>query len=259
MTGPTTTAVATPPTARTRRAPVDRTVLVLTLRVLLGRKRGLLFLALPALVLLLAVLLRWAGEADQDTTIILLGTFAIGTVLPLLALVAGTGVIGPEIDDGSIVYLLAKPVPRLRIVVSKLLVAIGCMIVFGAVPIFVAGLIMSSTERGIAVGFGIGAVLAGIGYSCVFLLLAIVSRNAVVFGLVYALLWETVVGGFVPGAQTLSIQQWALAVSRSIVDVALPTATVDLAVAVPGLVIVTVLATWFATERLRSLSMTGEE
>ncbi len=37
------------------------------------------------------------------------------------------------------------------------------------------------------------------------------SRNAVVIGLLYALIWESLVGTFVPGAQTLSVQQWALA------------------------------------------------
>lgn len=237
---------------------MNRTVVVLTLRVLLGRRRGLLFVALPGLLLLLAGLLRWAG-GDHGVTTGFLGSFAIGTVLPLLALVAGTGVVGPEIDDGSIVYLLAKPVPRWRIVVSKLVVAVGCVTVFGALPITVAGLIMSGTERGIAVGFGVGAVLAGIGYCAVFLLLAVVSRNAVVLGLVYALLWESLVGGFVPGAQTLSIQQWALSVTRSMIDVPLSSATVSLAVAVPGLVLVTALATWYAGERLRSLSLAGED
>lgn len=238
---------------------MNRTVVVLTLRVLLGRRRGLLFVALPGLLLLLAGLLRWAGGVDHGVTTGFLGSFAIGTVLPLLALVAGTGVVGPEIDDGSIVYLLAKPVPRWRIVVSKLVVAVGCVTAFGALPITVAGLIMSGTERGIADGFGVGAVLAGIGYCAVFLLLAVVSRNAVVLGLVYALLWESLVGGFVPGAQTLSIQQWALSVTRSMIDVPLSSATVSLAVAVPGLVLVTALATWYAGERLRSLSLAGED
>jgi hypothetical protein len=31
--------------------------------------------------------------------------------LPLVALLAASAVLGPEIDDGSIVYLIAKPVP----------------------------------------------------------------------------------------------------------------------------------------------------
>ena len=92
-----------------------------------------------------------------------------------------------------------------------------------------------------------------------FLLLAVVSRHAVVFGLVYALLWETLIGGFVPGVKTLSIQQWALAVTRELVDVPVPGATVRLSVAIPALVITVALATWYASRRLRSLSLSGEQ
>lgn len=246
-------------TISTRRMPVHPVVVSLTLRVLLGRRRGLLFLALPAVLLLLALALRWAAGVDHGVTASFLSTFAIGTLLPLLALVAGTGVVGPEIDDGSIVYLLAKPVPRWHIAASKLVVAIGCVTVFGAVPIAGAALIMSGAHGGLALGFFVGAFVAGLGYCAVFALLAVVSRHAVVFGLVYALVWESLIGNFVPGAQTLSIQQWALAVTREIVTVSLPTASVSLQVAVPALVIVTALATWYTGRRLRSLSLSAEE
>lgn len=241
-----------------RRNPVNRTVIGLTVRVLLGRRRGALFILLPALLVLLAGTLRWAAGVDEEVAVGFLGNFAIGTVLPLLALLAGTGVVGPEIDDGSIIYLLAKPIPRWHLVVSKLLVATATVIVFGALPIVVCGMILTGELGGIALGFGLGAVLAGVAYCAVFVLLGVVSRHAVVFGLVYALLWESLIGGFLPGVKTLSIQQWALAVTREIVDVAMPLATVRLTVAIPALLITVALATWYASRRLRSLSLSGE-
>ena len=46
--------------------------------------------------------------------------------VPLVALLATTGLLAPEIDDGSVAYLLAKPISRHTIVLSKLLVALGC-------------------------------------------------------------------------------------------------------------------------------------
>jgi ABC-2 type transport system permease protein len=243
----------------TPRNPVNSTVIRLTVQVLLGRRRGLLFFALPALLLLLAGVLRWAAGIDEEVAGVFLATFAIGTVLPLLALLAGTGVIGPEIDDGSIIYLLAKPVPRWHLVLSKLVVATACVIVFGAVPIVVCGIILTGQLGVVALGFGLGTVLAGVAYCTVFLLLAVVSRHAVVLGLVYALLWESLIGNWVPGVKTLSIQQWALAVTRDVVDIPVPTATVSLAVGIPALVIATTLATWYASRRLRSLSLSGEQ
>ena len=45
--------------------------------------------------------------------------------MPLVALLATSGLLAPEIDDGSIAYLLAKPISRHTIVASKLVVAIG--------------------------------------------------------------------------------------------------------------------------------------
>jgi ABC-2 type transport system permease protein len=242
-----------------RANPVNPTVVGLTMRVLLGRRRVALFVILPVLLILLAATLRWAAGIDEEVAVGFLGSFAIGTVLPLIALLAGTGVIGPEIDDGSIVYLLAKPVPRWHLVVSKLLVATATVIGFGVVPIFICAIVMTGELGGLAIGFGLGAVLASAAYCAVFLLLAVMSRHAVVFGLVYSLLWESLIGGFVPGVKTLSIQQWALAVTREVIEIPLSTATVRLVIAIPALLITVGLAIWYASRRLRSLSLSGEE
>ena len=126
--------------------------------------------------------------------------------MPLLTLIAGAGSIGPEIDDGSIVYLLAKPLNRYSIVVTKLVVAIAVVIAFGVLPIAVAGVVLTGEVGDVTIAFALGALAAGVAYSAVFLLLAVTSRNAVVIGLIYALIWESLVGAVVPGAQTLSIQ-----------------------------------------------------
>ncbi|CAA9358887.1 MAG: Integral membrane protein, partial [uncultured Frankineae bacterium] len=101
---------------------VDPTVARLTAGSLLGRRRALLLLALPAVLLVLAGVARTLAGQDAQLSAFLLGSFALGTVVPLLGLLAGTGAIGPEIDDGSIVYLLSKPLSRHVMVVSKLLV-----------------------------------------------------------------------------------------------------------------------------------------
>ena len=51
----------------------------------------------------------------------LLEGLTVTTVLPLVALVYGTAALGAEIEDGTAVYLLAKPIPRSRIIFAKLL------------------------------------------------------------------------------------------------------------------------------------------
>ena len=152
---------------------------------------------------------------------------------------------------------------RHSIVVSKLLVAIAVVSTFGAIPVFVSGLVLAGTTDRLWLGYGLGALVAGVAYSALFLLLAVLTRNAVVVGLIYALVWESVIGSFVPGAQALSIQQWSLAITRVVVgdraEALGITAAVRPQLAIVLLIAVTVGATVYAGTRLRSLRLTGDE
>ncbi|GAA3488355.1 ABC transporter permease [Streptomyces cremeus] len=237
----------------------EPTVARLTYRALLGRRRAAILFLLPALLIVIAVAVRALVGVDDGVAADVLGGFALATMVPLIGVIAGTGAIGPEIDDGSIVYLLSKPVKRPTIIFTKLIVAIAVTMAFSAIPTFVAGLILNGNGSQIAIAYTVAALVASIAYSAVFLLLGTVSRHAVVFGLVYALVWEALFGSLVPGARTLSIQQWALSLAEKIgadgaiaSDVGLPTAVILL-------VVVTGLATWYAGQKLRSLTLAGDE
>jgi ABC-2 type transport system permease protein len=242
---------------------MNATVARLTARTLLGRRRALLLLTLPAVLLLLCGAARLLAGPDTGVSVGLLGGFALGTVVPLLGLIAGAGAIGPEIDDGSIVYLMSKPLSRHAIVRSKLAVAVAVVTVVAAVPTLLAGLVLLGTAEGVAVGYAVGAGVAGLAYCALFVLLAIVTRNAVVVGLIYVLIWESLVGSFVPGAQVLSIQQWALAVTERVLGSSAGTLGVSSAVSfVTGVVLLAVVVagcTWFAGTRLRTLQLTASE
>ncbi|PRH77635.1 hypothetical protein C6N75_19275 [Streptomyces solincola] len=236
------------------------TVARLTYRALLGRRRAAILFTLPALLLLIAAAVRAFNGADDQIAADVLGGFALATMVPLIGVIAGTGAIAPEIDDGSIVYLLAKPVKRPTIIVTKLTVAIAVTMVFSAVPTFIAGMILNGNGQQIAVSYTIAALVASIAYSALFLLLGTVSRHAVVIGLVYALVWETLFGSLIDGARTLSVQQWALAVAEHTGrGDGLISSAVGLPVAVILLVAVTLAATWYAGQKLRTLAPAGEE
>ncbi|MEU9994687.1 ABC transporter permease [Streptomyces sp. NPDC048370] len=235
------------------------TVARLTYRALLGRRRALILFALPALLLLIATAVRLFNGADDQIAADVLGGFALATMVPLIGVIAGTGAIGPEIDDGSIVYLLSKPVKRPSIIFTKLIVAIAVTMAFSAVPTFIAGMILNGNGQQVAVAYTVAALVASIAYSALFLLLGTVSRHAVVIGLVYALVWETLFGSLIDGAKTLSVQQWALAVAQKVSGEGLVTSDVGLPVAVSLLVGVTVVATWYAGQKLRTLKLAGEE
>jgi ABC-2 type transport system permease protein len=236
---------------------MNRTIAQFTYHALLGRRRMMLLLILPALLIAMALVIRAAAGSgiDPQVTAHVLQHFALGAIVPLLALLAGTGAIGSEIDDGSIIYLLAKPVRRGEIVLTKLVMAVGCVAVFGALPILVAGWILTGSALNLPVAFGVAALVAGTAYCVGFLLLAVVSRHAVVIGLAYALAWESLVGGYLPGAGALSIQQWALAVADALTASPDVHSMIRLAVAIPLLAVAILGGTWFAGLRLRSFTL----
>lgn len=242
---------------------MNATVAGLTWRSLIGRRRVALLVLLPLILIALAVLVRLVSGRSGSSAAGLLGSFSLGFLVPLICLIAGTGAIGPEIDDGSIVYLLAKPLNRHVITISKWLVAIVVITIFGVLPTLLAGLLMTGTDDHVAVAYAVGALLAGICYATVFLLLAVLTRNAVVVGLLYALIWEAAIGGYVPGAQTLSIQQWALAVTEAMIgdrSAGLGAqSAVGLGTGVTLLVIVTVAGLVWTGHRLRSLRIGESE
>ena len=246
-------------------SPVNTTVASLTRRGLLGRRRTIVLLLLPLALLALCTLARVLAELDPDIareldrTLApdLLSAFGIAVLMPLLSLVAGTGSIGPEIDEGSIVYLLAKPLNRYSIIVTKLVVAVGVVVVFGVLPVFVAGVVLTGEVGAVTVGHTLGALAGGIAYSALFLLLAVLTKNAVVIGLIYALIWESLVGGLVPGAQTLSVQQWSLAVVEQVLGTSAPrygvASAVSFRVGLTLLVVATVAATAYAGRKLQTV------
>jgi ABC-2 type transport system permease protein len=74
----------------------------------------------------------------------------LAAVLPLIALIVGTGVLGSEIEDGTLLHVLAKPLPRYEILLTKLAVAAGVTAAAVAPPLFVAGMLAESAAVGLA-------------------------------------------------------------------------------------------------------------
>ncbi|MFD0655838.1 hypothetical protein [Thermocatellispora tengchongensis] len=61
---------------------MNSTIAGISYRAVIGRRRIWLLVLLPAALLGLAVLLRLVGSADERSAVVLMQTFAIGTMLP---------------------------------------------------------------------------------------------------------------------------------------------------------------------------------
>jgi ABC-2 type transport system permease protein len=251
----------TEPANRPLNGPLNGVVAGLTARQLLSGRRVLLVALLPTVLLALSVVVRATAGVDRSIAVDVLDGVALGVVVPLLGLIAGIGAIGGEIDDGSIVYLLTKPLSRHAIATTKTAVAAAVAVTAAAVPTWAAALVLG-LDTAVAGAFALAAALAAAGYAAVVVALAVVTRAAVPIGLLYVLVWEGVVGGFVPGARVLSIRQWALGVAEGALGDRAFDAGLDAAVApVTGAVLLAVTvvgATWLGGRRLGRVRVTGE-
>lgn len=235
---------------------MNATIVRLSAQALLGRRRGLVLVLIPALLVALAVVIRGLTEAGVGYEIVDAVGFTLA--LPLVALLAASAVLGPEIDDGSIVYLIAKPVPRHVVTVSKYAVAWVATMVLGALPLVLAGLVLDASDPARALGWGLAGVVSGTTYTALFLGLAALTRHAVVIGLLFVLLWEGLLGGLLSGIRWLDVGAWGTEVG-SAVSSAIGAPGTGLAYAVVAAALVSAASVWFAGDRLRSFTLRGDE
>lgn len=235
---------------------MNGTIAWITARGLFGRRRFLLLLPLPVLLVGLAVLARSVG-VDPDlwgeSVLVALG-FAV--VLPVVALIVGTGVLGSEIDDGTVVHILTKPLPRYEIIFAKLAVAVGVTALTVAIPMYVAGVLADSATLGLSVAAA--SAVGAAAYSALFLALSLVTRRPVLLGLVYVLVWEGILGNLVSGTKVLSIQQYVIALADRMSPTPILSGDVSVPVAVTMSVLIFIGFTWLSVTRLRSFSVAGE-
>jgi ABC-2 type transport system permease protein len=237
-------------------------IATVTARALVGRRRSLLMLLLAGAPVLLALLIRLSGRATRESALVLaLEGLLVATVLPLVALVFGTAALGSELDDGTGVHVLTKPIPRWSIVVPKLIVAGGLTAVLLVASTLVTGsLLGGGTTRGaqITLAFAIAIAIGSFVYAAIFLALSAATSRGLIIGLAYSLLWEGLLAGALPGTQLLSVHEYV----RGMVAAIGPPDTVTSVVGGQGFVaaiVALVLITVLASLRLAVYEVRGGE
>jgi ABC-2 type transport system permease protein len=235
-----------------------RVVAAITWRATMGRRRAFIFAISPLVLVLVTTALKLSHPERASWPADILGVFGLTVVLPLTALIIGTSVLGAEIDDGSIVHLLATPVSRAVVIGAKYAVAVALTTIFAAVPELVAGVIATGGATKLALGVFAGALAGSVMYNAIFVMLSAVTTRAIAWGLLYVLIWEGVLGNLVAGARLLSVGQYSLGIANSIaLDPGL-NAALHLPTAVILGALVTAAALVVAVRRLASFSLKGE-
>jgi len=168
-----------------------------TARQLTGRSRlfgfGLLSLA-PAALLMIAARSADPSALDLELGVLLVVPF-FSLIIPITAVILAGSALGDERRDKTLSFLVLRPISRLEIVAAK---ATAATLVSTGFALFGA-LALSATWLALGGGLDIfppiafGATIACAMYSAVFVLLGNILARATLAGLLYVLLFESVI------------------------------------------------------------------
>lgn len=239
---------------------MNTAILRLGLRSLFGRARVWLMIAMPVILLALAGVIRStsANGVAPDAAENFLRIFGNGIAIPVVALVATTTLVNSEFDDGSIIYLLTKPVSRMTIIASKATIVLSAGVIFGALMMFLAGLVMIGGDSNVAVGGLVGGIVSTIAYVGIFTALATTMKRSIVGCLVFWLLWESTIASLLSPVKWLSARAWGNAAVQHLADVPGDKPAVPLLYAVLAAVVALGAGIALAGQRLASMTISEE-
>jgi ABC-2 type transport system permease protein len=233
-------------------------VTTLTVRQFTGGRTARLALVLsliPALFAAIYVARPWE-VTPAEFLVDLFRELIVPTLLPIVVLLPATAAFGNELEDGTLPYLLMKPVSRLRLVLGKY-----AAVLLVTVPALLAGLVVTTlvASRGpdardlerILVAMAGASVAAAALLSAVFVLVSLVVPRSLLAGMIYIFAWESLLGRFLPGVRAISSREYALRVFDGLLADDFPTASNSSLTMLVVAVVCLLVAVW----RLRSIQV----
>ena len=174
---------------------------------------------------------------------------------PLIALLLGTSAFSAETEDGTLLYLVTTTTPRWWIACVRVMYAAFVTGLLSAFAVWSTGAIAAngSNPENVTTAFTVAVMFGGITYAALFTALALLTRRALVAGLVYVLFWEGALSSTFPALRYLSVRQWTLSVASSLTETS-EKALQDgpsLAASVIGAAVLVVLSVYVGGRRLQ--------
>lgn len=238
-------------------------ILVLTLRQFAGGKAirvVALFSLVPALFTVI-YLLNADSQTARQWVDDLFRNIVVPTILPLATVILATNALGNEIEDRTMVYLVLKPVRRSRIVLEKFAAVVQSTwlaLVVGMVIAWIMAIRGGVIDNIDILAAIVLALLVGVlTYAALFMALSLIISRALIAGIIYVLIWESLLARLIPGARLLSVQHYVQSIySRLLADPAIQISNAmqlySAFLAVIGLILFSLI---FSTLRLKAMDL----
>lgn len=226
------------------------TVYGIVLRALVTKGRIILLSLLGVLGVVVAVAVGTADVADRAKAAAdLVNGFGLTVYVPVVTLVFASAALGDPAEDGSLVYLWLRPVPRWRIVAGALGATLTVALPIVVVPV-TAMAIVAGGDAGLVTGAALASAIGVIAYASLFCYVGLRVRRALVWGLAYVLLWEGFVSAAGKNAARLAVRSYTRSILADFGDVTLRLGDISPAYAVIVPLVVAALAFLITTRRL---------
>ena len=204
--------------------------------------------------------MAWAVGASSEiddpleAAVQVISNLGFAVLVPVVALVFASASLGDGREDGTLVYLWLRPMDRWPVVVGAWLAAITLSLPLTVVPLGAAALLSGGGAELLA-ATTLAALVGVVVYSALFVLLGLVVKNSIVWGLGYVLVWEGIVAAFGSFAAKLAIRGYTRSILTSMTDIDLDLGDLSLAPAIVVPVLVSMVALAIAAVRLRDLDV----
>lgn len=151
-------------------------------RIVAGAGAGAVIVALAAVGV--------ATGQGRGFTIELLTGGGLALLVPVTALLFATAVLGDLAEDRTLAYLWLLPLPRWQLGAAATAAVWTVALPVAAIPLLIAAAVAGSAR--LAVAALAASCFAVLAYSPLFVALGLRSRRAILYGLLYVILWENV-------------------------------------------------------------------
>ena len=228
-----------------------------------GKTRLGLTIGLGILPVLLTVVLLFAYNSDDGVMTpefinVVLDGMVITIVLPLTIMVFATAAFGHELKDKTLSFLVLKPVPRFKIILSKLIASSLISAPIVTASGMTVTLLITRGDIQTTVIVSSALFIGSLTYASVFTWAGLITSRALAFALVYVLLWEGILASFLSGIRYLSIRSYTASILHGLDDqtfTALGNRVIDITPALIGAGIVSIVFILLGIHRLRSMDV----
>ncbi len=156
----------------------------------------------------------------------LVDLYGLSLLAPVASLVFASSAVGDLIDDQTLVYLWTRPISRLHIVAAAAAASATICLPLVVVPMAVAAA-LSGGGGELVLGTCISCAVAVGGYVGIFSAFGLRFRRALIWGIVYILLWEQFAARAGRGATKLAVLAYSSSVLSAYTGIGLRLGTLS--------------------------------